>query len=120
MNKILYFRVNLLQVGASDGDSGSVITYGLEGPLAETGLFDIDDGSGSIYLTGPLERDYPDGYDPWILTVTATDNPTDGTSATVGYALLKINLDDENDNAPSFDVCCVEGTVIENQSSEYW
>ena len=79
----------------------------------------MDADTGNVYVTGPLDRDAPNGYDPWTLTVTATDNPTDGTAPTVGYALLRISLDDKNDNAPSFDVCCVEGTVAEEQSSEY-
>ena len=102
------------QVQAAHPDS-SDITYGLAGPHVPDN-FEIDESSGEVTMLQPLDRDYWQGHDPWTVTVTATDNDLGDYST--GYSRVDLSLVDNNDNAPVFDVCCVEGLAIENNPGE--
>lgn len=71
--------------------------------------FSIDPQSGAIYTAGILDRETHSVYN---LTVTATDS---GNPPQSGSTLVKIFLDDVNDNGPTFDVQQVVGYVLENE-----
>ena len=102
----------MLQVSATDREDGSSITYSVEGVYVTGNRFDILD-TGDVLLQQTLNRDYPFGHANWLITVVATDN--DGNPASQsGYAILNVRPDDINDNAPTFDVCCVIGYIEEN------
>ena len=66
-------------------------------------------------ITGPLDRDAPDGTDDWLINVVAQDQTQiPGEPNQVGYALLHVLPQDVNDNVPQFDSCCLVGEVSEN------
>ncbi|GBM44837.1 Cadherin-related tumor suppressor [Araneus ventricosus] len=71
--------------------------------------FSIDPQSGAIYTAGNLDRETHPVYN---LTVTATDS---GNPPQSGSTLVKIYLDDVNDNGPTFDASKVIGYVLENE-----
>lgn len=71
--------------------------------------FNIDPQSGAIYTAGPLDRET---YDVYNLTVTATDS---GNPPQSGSTLVKIYIDDVNDNGPIFETSKVVGYVLENE-----
>ncbi|XP_054721266.1 cadherin-related tumor suppressor-like, partial [Uloborus diversus] len=71
--------------------------------------FSIDPQSGAIYTSGTLDRETQAVYN---LTVTATDS---GNPPQSGSTLVKIYLDDVNDNGPTFETEKVVGYVLENE-----
>lgn len=85
----------ILQLNASDADLGenSRITYTLE---TDTTDFRIDPDIGILYISSPLDRERQDLYE---LQIHATDN---GEPSLFSEALVRINVEDVNDNAPEF------------------
>lgn len=57
-------------------------------------IFAMDKLSGSLYTKATLDREHRDSYDVWV-------KATDG-GGKFGYALIKVKVDDVNDNNPKF------------------
>ena len=105
----------LLQVRAEDPDTArhSAIRYSLTGQFADQGYFTINEVSGDIFVTKKLDRDKPNGRSVWNFNVLAHDEPGSGQSLT-GYAIVRANPKDINDNAPIFDRNRLTGRVHEH------
>ena len=93
---------------ATDSDIGpnGVIRYSLVSILPET-RFEINETTGDVYLTEPLDREQ---YSEYTLTILATDN---GTIPLSSSAILSIVVEDFNDNPPVFSQNVYFTTVIE-------
>ena len=87
--------------------------YSLSGQFAKDGTFVIDEDSGEVFLTRPLDRDYPHGRPVWNFNVLAYDEPGSGHSLT-GYAEVRVMPKDINDNKPVFDRNRLTGGVPEH------
>jgi len=74
----------------------------------------VINSTGHVWLTRPLNRDYPAGHSNWLFNVEATD---DGSPEKTGYGIVNVRPTDINDNAPIFDTCCVRGSVQENNAA---
>lgn len=108
----------ILQVTATDGDKDRKqdIVYFLTGQGVDdtdstNSRFAINTTSGDIYVLKPLDRDQPEGRPEWRFTVFAQDEGGDGL---VGYADVKVTLQDINDNFPFFPQGLYVGNVTEN------
>ncbi|XP_039606214.1 protocadherin-23 [Polypterus senegalus] len=99
------------QVSAHDADEGvnAEISY-LIVSGNDRGHFRVDYRTGSVELNHSL--DYEDNS-RFTLTVQATDNSTKGKSHTA-FALVFVNVLDENDNAPYFGFPTLNCTILEN------
>ncbi|KAM9741875.1 protocadherin-20 [Menidia menidia] len=86
----------LLQVSASDGDSGnnSRVTYRLE--KNTSAIFHIDSVTGQLSVSAPLDREQQDVHK---LTVFAGDS---GSPPLESQVTVIIRILDQNDNAPVF------------------
>ncbi|XP_030000614.1 protocadherin-20 [Sphaeramia orbicularis] len=88
--------LSLLQVSASDADSGSNgrVTYRLDKHIPT--IFNIDNATGQLFVSVSLDREQQDLYD---FSVFAQDggSPHLETEATITIRVL-----DQNDNAPAF------------------
>ena len=100
-----------------DQSRGGEIRYDLEGALYTSERFQID-VDGNIYVKVALDRDYPFGYDDWLINAAADDefNLPDG-SPKRGYGIVHYELQDINDNAPFFVASTMIGYVQENSGS---
>uniref|UniRef100_A0A8C4TK00 Cadherin domain-containing protein n=1 Tax=Erpetoichthys calabaricus TaxID=27687 RepID=A0A8C4TK00_ERPCA len=100
------------QVSAHDADEGinAEISY-LIVSGNDRGHFRVDYRTGSVELKHSL--DYED-TSRFTLTVQATDNSSKGKSNTA-FALVFVNVLDENDNAPYFGFPTLNCTILENQ-----
>ena len=96
-----------------DIDRRSNIRYSLTGQFADQGYFTINEMTGDIYVTKPLDRDKPHGRPVWNFNVLAHDEPGSGQSLT-GYAIVQVKPSDINDNPPVFDNNRLEGKVLEH------
>ncbi|CAG0882476.1 unnamed protein product, partial [Darwinula stevensoni] len=97
----------LTTVRAIDNE-GDNITYFLDDPWSDIIQLDRNrDGSASLILKKPLDRDPPAGQDPWKVIVFAHDN--DPTNQLVNSTFVAIYLEDINDNAPTLNM---EGDTI--------
>ncbi|KAF0309990.1 Protein dachsous [Amphibalanus amphitrite] len=101
-------NTQLLQLTATDADTGNNarLTYRLVEPPGR--LFGIFPNSGWLYLKGELDRETADKY---RLTVQVTDNGTPARTATTA-ALVRVL--DVNDHAPEFSQQTYELAVMEN------
>ncbi|XP_038154999.1 protocadherin-20 [Cyprinodon tularosa] len=88
--------VTLLQVSASDVDSGlnGRVTYRLDKGIS--GIFEVDSVSGLVSASVPLDRELNNVYK---LLVSAQDS---GSPPLESQASIIINILDQNDNAPIF------------------
>ncbi|KRX24151.1 Neural-cadherin, partial [Trichinella nelsoni] len=103
----------LLHVIAYDKDddvSSKRIVYKLAGQGAND-EFSVNEITGDIYVTKPLDRDPPNGAEEWNFVVQAID---DGGKGLIGYADVQVILTDINDNAPFFKGSPFTGYVTEN------
>ena len=113
-----------VQVRATDPDidRNSHIRYSLMGQFAEDGTFVINEHTGEVYCTRPLDRDPPRGRPVWNFNVLAHDELDGGGSSfdldmsesLTGYAEVRIIPRDVNDNAPVFDRNRLIGRVPEH------
>ncbi len=87
----------IIQVEAKDKDLGDngVIRYSI---LADTDQFAIDMETGIVTVKKPLDREVQPSF---ILKIAARDQAT-GEPQLVSTVLLKITLEDVNDNPPKF------------------
>ncbi|HEY2250064.1 MAG TPA: cadherin domain-containing protein, partial [Planctomycetaceae bacterium] len=83
------------QVQASEPDAGQSLGYSITSGN-ELGLFAIDAGSGRLTVANGSQLDY-EAFVAQTLTVTVTDN---GVPALSASAAIRVNLLDQNDNAP--------------------
>ncbi|XP_064481963.1 cadherin-related tumor suppressor-like [Ornithodoros turicata] len=72
-------------------------------------VFTIDSQTGLVHTAGELDREQISGYN---LTIGAIDN---GSPPQTGTAMLRVFIDDVNDNGPIFDPPEVVGYVSENE-----
>lgn len=88
--------VSLLQVSASDADSGSngKLTYRLD--EYTSAIFNIDSTVGQLSVRAPLDREQQSVHK---LTVFAQDG---GSPPLESHATIYIHVLDQNDNAPGF------------------
>ncbi|KAG1956024.1 protocadherin Fat [Pimephales promelas] len=98
---------NVTSVTATDADAGfnGEVRYTL---LGGAGRFNIDQETGVITLTEPLDRETQDTYH---LVITAQDQGRPSSSAT---ANLDVSVTDINDNAPIFSKQMYEAPVSEH------
>uniref|UniRef100_A0A182YNW8 Cadherin domain-containing protein n=1 Tax=Anopheles stephensi TaxID=30069 RepID=A0A182YNW8_ANOST len=96
INGTIIFRVN-----ATDADLGqnAKITYSL---VTDTKDFRVDPETGVLTVVAPLDRERQEVYE---LKIRATDGGGDqNTPALYSDALVRVTVDDINDNAPEFSV----------------
>lgn len=96
----------MLQVSATDADSGrnSEIVYSLIDATGATPLlFAIDPSSGSITVTGRLDRDGESGKGSHTLTAVATDRAVPPDSPRRDTSTVTISVTDTNDIAPEWE-----------------
>ncbi|XP_058828867.1 fat-like cadherin-related tumor suppressor homolog isoform X4 [Topomyia yanbarensis] len=96
LNGTIIFRVN-----ATDADLGNnaKITYGL---ITDTKDFRVDPETGILSIIAPLDRERHEVYE---LRIRATDGGGDqNTPALYSEALVRVTVDDINDNAPEFSI----------------
>lgn len=96
----------LLQVAATDADTGATISYGLVDP---SGTFAINATTGVVSTLQALDRESVAQY---AVLLEATDE-----GGRVGRATLTVPVLDVNDNRPEFVVAAFSGTVTENTAS---
>lgn len=94
-NGTAIFRVN-----ATDADLGenAHIAYSL---ITDTDHFRVDSNSGILYVAAPLDRETQELYELKIKAYDRASDPKDVESLH-SEALVRIFIDDVNDNAPSF------------------
>ncbi|XP_058123843.1 fat-like cadherin-related tumor suppressor homolog [Anopheles ziemanni] len=96
LNGTVIFRVN-----ATDADLGqnAKVTYSL---VTDTKDFRVDAETGVLMVVAPLDRERQEVYE---LKIRATDGGGDqNTPALYSDALVRVTVDDINDNAPEFSV----------------
>ncbi|XP_055537242.1 fat-like cadherin-related tumor suppressor homolog isoform X2 [Wyeomyia smithii] len=96
LNGTIIFRVN-----ATDADLGNnaKITYSL---ITDTKDFRVDPETGVLSVIAPLDRERQEIYE---LRIRATDGGGDqSTPALYSEALVRVTVDDINDNAPEFNI----------------
>ncbi|XP_035790783.1 fat-like cadherin-related tumor suppressor homolog isoform X2 [Anopheles albimanus] len=96
LNGTIIFRVN-----ATDADLGlnAKVTYSL---VTDTKDFRVDPETGVLAVVAPLDRERQEVYE---LKIRATDGGGDqNTPALYSDALVRVTVDDINDNAPVFSV----------------
>ncbi|XP_058065437.1 fat-like cadherin-related tumor suppressor homolog [Anopheles bellator] len=96
LNGTVIFRVN-----ATDADLGqnAKVTYSL---VTDTKDFRVDSETGVLTVVAPLDRERQEVYE---LKIRATDGGGDhNTPALYSDALVRVTVDDINDNAPVFSV----------------
>lgn len=96
---------NVIQVTASDEDSGDSLTYSLTG--TNSSHFAISSATGLVTTTQPLDYETVGSY---TLTVTVTDGTASATEA------LSITVIDGND-APTFTGAPYTASVVENDAA---
>ncbi len=87
---------SLGRVIANDPDIGQSLTYAITSGN-ETGVFEIDQSNGDLRLSPGASLDY-ETRARYLLTVSVTDNGSPSLSAAANMA---INVQDENDTAPT-------------------
>ncbi|XP_038113282.1 fat-like cadherin-related tumor suppressor homolog isoform X3 [Culex quinquefasciatus] len=96
LNGTIIFRVN-----ATDADLGNnaKVTYSL---ITDTKDFRVDPETGVLSVIAPLDRERQEIYE---LRIRATDGGGDqSTPALFSEALVRVTVDDINDNAPEFSI----------------
>ncbi|XP_055629292.1 fat-like cadherin-related tumor suppressor homolog isoform X4 [Toxorhynchites rutilus septentrionalis] len=96
LNGTIIFRVN-----ATDADLGNnaKVTYNL---ITDTKDFRVDPETGVLTVVAPLDRERQEIYE---LRIRATDRGGDqSTPALHSEALVRVTVDDINDNAPEFSI----------------
>ncbi|XP_003373310.1 cadherin-related hmr-1 [Trichinella spiralis] len=101
---------NVIAYDKDDDVSSKRIVYKLAGQGAND-EFSVNEITGDIYVTKPLDRDPPNGAEEWNFVVQAID---DGGKGLIGYADVQVILTDINDNAPFFKGSPFTGYVTEN------
>lgn len=89
----------IMRLNATDADLGenARITYSL---ITDTGDFRIDPETGVLFISSPLDRERQDLYE---LQVRAADNgPKNDQPQLFSDALVRVIVEDVNDNAPEF------------------
>ncbi|CAL1293860.1 unnamed protein product [Larinioides sclopetarius] len=88
------------------------VTYSIHAVLdaRSQNMFSIDSVTGIVTTTASLDREFMDVH---YLRVTAVDN---GIPQKTGTTTLQINVNDENDHAPSFEQNMYEATIRESAS----
>lgn len=89
----------IIQFAATDADAGenARITYSL---ITDTADFRVDSATGVLSISSPLDRERQELYE---LHVRATDNGGNREQPSLSSeALVRIIVDDINDNAPQF------------------
>ena len=99
----------LLNLTASDADSGSNadIEYSIE--AGQQDVFLIDSVTGELFVLTSLNREQATVYE---LVITAVDG---GLPQLTGSTLVRITVEDSNDNSPVFLREIINGTLLENQ-----
>lgn len=94
-NGTAIFRLN-----ATDADLGenAHVSYSL---VTDTDHFRVDPGTGVLYVSAPLDREKQEVYELKIRATDRASNPKD-IEALYSEALVRVFIDDINDNAPTF------------------
>lgn len=110
LNENVIIGTSVVQVVATDGDSGAMgsVTYSLQ--TGATATFGIDPAGFIVTL---VNIDYEAPKKVYSLTVRATDG---GSPGLYSQALVLLTVVDVNDNAPAFEPSTATGTILENQS----
>lgn len=98
---------NVIQIQASDADSGGELRY----TLLQPGPFSLDPGTGQLSVAGPLDRETVSRY---VLQVECWDGGTPPLSA---QALVHVEVLDVNDHAPRFDQSNYTAVVHEGRQA---
>ena len=101
----------ILTVGAVDKDvrpRNSQFSYSIISEGNSEAMFEIDPSSGSIRTVRGLDRESEAGHK---LVVAATDN---GTPAATGTAVVRITVEDVNDNPPWLEPVARSASLREN------
>ena len=101
---------SVVTISASDPDPFGRLTYSIESaqPGNRSDAFSVDFSSGVITTADVLDRESIDTY---VLQVKVTDG---GEPALSGFATVTINVTDQNDNPPVFNVSSFQATIPEN------
>ncbi|CAH1264999.1 FAT4 [Branchiostoma lanceolatum] len=105
---------SVISVTAVDSDSGSdgTVVYSIEDGNFEQ-KFVIDELTGEIAVTLPLDRESTDSYS---LTVKAMDSPSNSSHALSNFTTVNITIEDVNDNHPVFTPSVYTTSVLEGAS----
>ncbi len=100
---------SVLQVNTNDGDTGfnGRILHAISDGNIDS-CFNIDMGSGLIYIYQPLDRERSDRY---LLNITIYDL---GVPQRSSWRLLTVIIDDVNDNSPKFSLESYTAIIPEN------
>ena len=101
---------SVVTISASDPDPFGRLTYSIESaqPGNRSDAFSVDFSSGVITTADVLDRESIDTY---VLQVKVTDG---GEPALSGFTTVTINVTDQNDNPPVFNVSSFQATIPEN------
>ncbi|KAA0703962.1 Protocadherin Fat 3 FAT tumor suppressor -like protein 3 [Triplophysa tibetana] len=100
---------SMLQVNANDDDTGfnGRVLHAISDGNIDS-CFNIDMESGVIYIYQPLDREKTDRY---LLNITVYDQ---GLVQKSSWRLLTVNVEDANDNRPTFSQESYTAVVLEN------
>lgn len=100
---------SVFQVNTNDGDTGfnGRVLHAISDGNVDS-CFNIDMESGLIYIYQPLDRERSDRY---LLNITVYDL---GLPQKSSWRLLRVNIDDVNDNSPKFSLKSYTAVVPEN------
>jgi hypothetical protein len=95
---------------ATDVDkSDTSLTYSVQGH--DTNYFYMNSKTGDLYLIKTLNREAADGSKRiWLINAVANDGKHDG------FAIVKFNVQDINDNVPIFSESSLKGFSIKENS----
>ena len=106
-------------MNASDIDNGGINTFYYSLKFTDEltkQYFAIDQRSGNLSITQPLDRDYPNGKAEFTFTIEVADAP-EGQNPLYGRNTVTLRPIDINDNVPFFPADKAHLSVLENQTA---
>ena len=104
----------LMQINASDPDSGILGSVSYHIVSGSDGRFQVDRNTGMITTQGYLDRESKASYS---LNISAVDG---GLPPNIGFCLVLVNIADINDITPIFDKTSYDVSIKENVSIGYF